>query len=89
MAVGRSVVTTNVGGISELVRDEENGILVRLNRADLFADAVIHLLHNPNLRKKIGEQAALSIISKYSHRESAQKISKLYQKVIGGSIVHV
>lgn len=89
MAVGRSVVTTNVGGTAEVVRDEENGILVRLNRADLFAEAVIYLLRNPNLRKKIGEQAALSILYKYSHRESAQKISKLYQKVIGDSTVHV
>lgn len=82
MAVGRSVVTTNIGGTAELVRNEENGMIVRLNRADEFADAVIHLLRNPNLRKKIGKQAAASITSKYSHREATQQISKLYQKVM-------
>ena len=83
MAIGRPVVTSNIGGTAELVHDGENGLIVSSNQASHFADAVIFLLRNPKIKKEIGEKAAASIPSKYAHRNVTMQISNLYQQFIG------
>ncbi len=53
MATGIPVVTTKVGGIPELIGDEENGLLVSPDSPDEFADAVVAVLNSPTLHKKL------------------------------------
>lgn len=49
MASGLPVVATHVGGIVEIVRDGENGLLVPPNAPTQLAEAIIRLLENPAL----------------------------------------
>jgi len=85
MAVGRPVIASKVGGVVELIRDGENGLLVDPNRADLLADKVVNLLDDLNLRKELGEQAISFVKQKFSYMEVSRKLSSLYMKVIGDS----
>jgi len=85
MAVGRPVVASRVGGIRELICNGENGILLQQNRADLLATAIVNLLKNPSLRKKLGKRAISTINRRHTHTEASRKLDNLYQKVIGGS----
>jgi glycosyltransferase involved in cell wall biosynthesis len=55
LSAGVPLVATRVGGLSSLVRDGENGILVPPGDSDALASAVIRVLRNPVLR---GELAA-------------------------------
>lgn len=57
MALGLPVVSTNVGGIPYLLEHEKDGILVPSNDADGMCKAILELLHNPNLTKKISTEA--------------------------------
>lgn len=57
MALGMAVVSTNVGGIPFLITHRENGILVSPDNTDEFAEAVTELCNNPELSKKISENA--------------------------------
>ena len=52
MALGKTVITTPVGGIPELVDNGINGFFVRRNPKDV-ADKIIYLYKNPELRKQI------------------------------------
>lgn len=54
MAVGLPVVATDVGGVSELIRSGENGFLVREHTPNAFAEPVIRLLQNPEIRARMG-----------------------------------
>ena len=85
MAVGRPVIASKVGGVMELIRDGENGLLVNSNRADLLADKVVNLLDNLRLRKELGEHAISSVKQKFSYMEVSRKLSSLYMEVIGDS----
>lgn len=46
------VITTNLGGNPELIRNGENGILVEYNNQKELAKAILGLLANPELREK-------------------------------------
>ena len=57
MATGLPVVSTRVGGIPYLVRNEHDGILVPAGDADAMADAVKRLLTEPGLAARLSRNA--------------------------------
>jgi glycosyltransferase involved in cell wall biosynthesis len=63
LAVGTPVLATDVGGVPEVVRDGENGLLVRAGDADGLADAIRRLLGDPELRDRLAAAAAPSVAS--------------------------
>lgn len=61
LAVGTPVIATDVGGVSEIVRDGENGLLVPAGDADRFAEAIRRILAEPGLRERLAARAAPSV----------------------------
>ena len=62
-------VCSNVGGIPEVVLDQETGYLIDLKSADSEKDAaraIIRLIRNRELREKLGLSASKRIREKYS-----------------------
>ncbi|EDM29033.1 alpha-D-QuiNAc alpha-1,3-galactosyltransferase [Lentisphaera araneosa HTCC2155] len=53
---GRAIVTTDVVGCREIVRDGENGLLVPLFSTVELADALHTLIEDPKLRQRMGKQ---------------------------------
>jgi glycosyltransferase involved in cell wall biosynthesis len=60
LAVGTPVVATAVGGVPEVVRDGENGLLVAPGDVDALADA-IRRVSEPGLRGALAAKAAGSV----------------------------
>jgi glycosyltransferase involved in cell wall biosynthesis len=54
MAAGLPVVASDVGGLRELVRDGETGVLVPAGDPAALADALRPLLADPQLRRRLG-----------------------------------
>src|ERR1700722_6888079 len=54
---GLPIVTTCAGGIPDMIRDHENGILVGLNDHEKLAAAVIELTENPDAARRLAENA--------------------------------
>ena len=54
-ACGLPIVTTDVPGCREVVRDGENGILVPHRNVDALAKALLRLITDPALRARMGE----------------------------------
>lgn len=57
-ACGTPVVSTAVGGLREVVRDGESGLLTPPGDAEQLAQGIRQLLTNPELRRRLGEQGA-------------------------------
>lgn len=83
MASGKACVASDIGGISDIVKDGFNGILVKVGDIDAIASAVISLLENAELRKKIGENAQALVKQRFSLNSMADNIIQLYRKIIG------
>jgi glycosyltransferase involved in cell wall biosynthesis len=56
MALGRPVVTSDVGGAGEAVVDGETGIVVPAGDADAAADALVRLAGDPTAARAMGER---------------------------------
>ena len=61
LAVGVPVVSTAVGGVPEIVRDGENGLLVPPGRPDALAAAISRILEEPGLRNRLAARAKPSV----------------------------
>jgi glycosyltransferase involved in cell wall biosynthesis len=56
MALGRTVVATDVGGVSEAVQSGETGLLVPTNDDPALTAAFLRLTADPGLRRRLGEK---------------------------------
>lgn len=56
MAAGLPIIASNVGGISEMIKDHINGILIKPVKADIV-NAIMLLINDEQLRCEIGKQA--------------------------------
>lgn len=58
-AMGVPVVATDVGGLSHLITDRENGLLVRDGDPNEMADAIKSLLRDPGLAERLSRNGRL------------------------------
>lgn len=54
---GKPIIASDVGGMSEYIQNEENGILVRPNDASSLADALLRLMVDKTLHHRLCEGA--------------------------------
>ena len=55
LAVGMPVISTNIGGIPDTIKDEINGIILKENNPKLLGDAIIYFSNNRNVLSIISE----------------------------------
>ena len=78
MAVGCSVIATNISGINEAVSDWENGLLVPPGNSDALASAIVLLQSNKEARIKISLAARKMVEEQFSLKKHIKKIEELY-----------
>jgi len=61
LAVGCPVIATAVGGVPEVVRDSENGLLVPPNDVSALAAAIRRFFEDDELRRRLAEAASASV----------------------------
>jgi glycosyltransferase involved in cell wall biosynthesis len=61
LAVGTPVIATDVGGVSEIVQDGVNGMLVPAGDVDALASAIRQFFGDPQLRQRLAAAAAPSV----------------------------
>ena len=81
-ACGKPVVATSVGGIPEVVNDNETGILVPPKAPEALAQAIIALLKSEEKRQKMGKAAKNWIDEKFSAYRMVERISSLYGELV-------
>lgn len=66
MSQGAAVVTTPVGGIPELIRDGENGLLVTAGNVSALAKGLMRVVDDRELRDRLVAGGYKTIIEGYS-----------------------
>ncbi len=83
MALGRPVVATNVGGIPEVITDEETGLLVPPRDAKLLGGAISRLLGNCALAARLGAAARRLVRERFTCDAMVEGTLAVYREVLG------
>jgi glycosyltransferase involved in cell wall biosynthesis len=78
MSSGKPVITTNVGGISEVIKDSYNGIFTSRNSAAIAQD-VIRLLDNAELARELGRNARDTILRDFTWEKTGERTKRFYE----------
>jgi len=81
MACEKAVVATPVGGILDVVKDSENGIIVPVKDEGALANAIDAILNNMELRNRLGKAARQTIIDGFSPQRELQGNLDVYRKL--------
>lgn len=81
MSYGLATVSTNAGGIPQIIDDGVDGFRVEAGDIEELSKRFISLLKNPELKKSIGEKAVDKIKNKFDVRVSYKKLLHIYREV--------
>lgn len=81
MAAGKPVVSTAVGGVPGVVGESESALLVPPGMASLLADAVVRVLRDPQLARKLSAAARTRVREKYSLDSMLDRTLALYEEL--------
>lgn len=84
MAAGVPVVASRTGGLAEVVRDGETGLLVPPRDVEGLAAALVRLIGDPALRERLG-QGARARMAAYRAGAVVPRIEAAYQSAIARS----
>ena len=82
-ACGRAIVTTDVPGCREIVRQGDNGFLVPPRDSDALASALHTLIYNPLLRSKMGARGREIAVWDFSEETICKQTIAIYQELSG------
>ena len=80
-ACGIPAITSDVGGLPEVNKHNETGLVIPPNQPEELAEKIINLYKNNELRKKLGHQARQRVKSDFSWDKSVSQMLKIYDKL--------
>jgi glycosyltransferase involved in cell wall biosynthesis len=81
MAAGKPVVSTNVGGLPDVIKDGENGFLVEEDDAAQLAEAIRRLAVDSALRTRMGEKGRALIRESLNWDAVARSFVAVFERV--------
>ncbi len=83
MAAGCPVITTNVGGISAIIKHDENGSLIMPKKPKLLTSEISDLLYDRKLRNHYSQNGLKQFRKKFSADVMTRKYERLYLRNMG------
>jgi len=85
MWAGVGVVATDVGGLSEMIRHGEQGLLCPPRDSDALAASIAHLARNRDELQRMAQNAAARVDAEFTFESRMQRVVKLYQTLLDES----
>jgi glycosyltransferase involved in cell wall biosynthesis len=83
MMCGKPVINTNLPtGVPHVSLQGLTGLTVAVKDARALADAMIHLILDPDLRRQMGDAARTRALTEFTARKSADLTMAIYNKVL-------
>lgn len=82
MSMGLPIITTSVGGNSELINDKSTGILVLKDNPDLLMKAILDFIDNKYNYNQIGTEAKNRAVFLYASEIMCSKYQELYTRLV-------
>ncbi|MCW3133200.1 MAG: glycosyltransferase family 4 protein [Methanophagales archaeon] len=82
MACERPVVSTEIVGVAEDVRERNAGRIVKPKDERALAEAIIEILEDKNLARKMGKNGRQLVEEKYTWEKVAEMVENVYNEVM-------
>lgn len=83
-AANKAIITTNVGGIENIVIPNGTAILSKNNCVDDFAEKLLTLVNNQNLRENLAKNGWEHVKNKFHYTRLVSDMEQLYYKLLNG-----
>lgn len=82
LAHGSPLIASKVGGLTEVVIDNESGLLFETENASDLSQKIIRLLKDEKTMKLVSQNGHSRCVSQYSNKRIAVNVAEFYQAVI-------
>lgn len=84
-AANNPIVTTNVGGVENVVQKDKTGCIVPSGNVNAFAEALLKLIENDVLRKQMSEKGWEFVKEKFHYERLVKDMSELYFSLLANN----
>jgi hypothetical protein len=81
MSAAVPVIASNLGGLPEIVRHGETGLLAE-NNAESLAAAILQLSEDPALARRLGAEGRRSVIQRFTVEHMVRRTMEVYRQVL-------
>lgn len=82
------IVSTRIGGISELVSDGQSGFLIEEKSSNAIARSILEFIQQPSLREKFGFNGRLLMQKRFALSKYEKNICKIYKSLKNTELSH-
>jgi len=85
MAAGKAVIASDVGGLRELIRDRETGMLFPAGNVDALAEVLRQVVRRADLRSTLGDAARHHVCAEREWKEVIRVDLETYARLLNGN----
>ncbi len=78
MACGLPVISTDLGGPKEIIKDGENGFLLSPNNPEILAEKIEFLIKNKKVRHDLGQKSIETVQNIFDIKKTTESIQSIY-----------
>jgi PEP-CTERM/exosortase A-associated glycosyltransferase len=86
MAMGKAIVASDVGGLRELIRNGETGVLFAAGKVDALVDALARVARDADLRDTLGRQARRLVCEQRQWAQLAGVYADVYRRLLNQNL---
>ncbi len=80
LACGIPAITSNIGGLPEVNKNQHTGIIIDPNDPEKLADSIIKLYLNENYRNKLSKNARDWVVKNFNWEENVNQMINIYKQ---------
>lgn len=80
------IVTTDVGGVRDIMKDKETGYIVQKNNVEQFAEKLLLLIEDNELRNKFSKNGWNFVRNKFHYKTLVKNMNEYYQDLLDKKI---
>ena len=81
MSYGLAVISTNAGGIPQIIEQGINGYRIEAGCLNELEQALVYVLNNEKVKRELGKSARRRIEEKFNAKRNIDRLYELYQKM--------
>ena len=81
-AANKPIIATDVGGIRDIIIENETGLLSKSDDLKGFVNNLVKLIDNDDLRDQLGRSGYDNVINKFSYKRLVSDMKSLYSKLL-------